>query len=91
MSSPDDIISEYKDVIEWINNRIKSDPVGTSKIISSYIDFISFAFDKPYKDIHDLAYLTEYDSLNEEEIKILELYFSLLQKRLQKEHQSSSF
>jgi hypothetical protein len=91
MSSSEDIISEYRDVIEWIQNRIKSDPVGTSKIIKSYIDFISFAFDRPYKYIYELANLTEYDSLDEEEIKILELYFSLLQKRLEKEHQSSSF
>jgi hypothetical protein len=91
MSSPDEIISEYKDVIGWINNALKSDPIRTSKLISSYIDFISFAFDRSYKDIHDLAYLTEFDSLNEEEVKILELYFSLLQKRLQREHQSSPF
>ena len=88
MSSPNEITSEYKDVIGWINNAIKSDPVGTSKLISSYIDFISFAFDKPYKVIYDLAYLTEFDSLNEEEVKILELYFSLLQKRLQRQDQS---
>ena len=88
MSSPNEITSEYKDVISWINNGIKSDPVGTSKLISSYIDFISFAFDKPYKVIYDLAYLTEFDSLNEEEIKILEIYYALLQKRLQKHHHS---
>ena len=91
MSSLNEITSEYSDVIGWIKNGIKSDPVGTSKIISSYINFISYAFDKPYEDIYDLAYLTEFDSLNEEEIKILEIYYALLQKRLQKHHQSLTF
>ena len=88
MSSSNEITSEYSDVIGWIKNGIKSDPVGTSKIIRSYIDFISYAFDKPYDDIYDLAYLTEFDSLNEEEIKILEIYYALLQKHLQKHRQS---
>ena len=91
MSSLNEITSEYSDVIGWIKNGIKSDPVGTSKIIRSYIDFISYAFDKPYDDIYTLAYLTEFDTLNEEEIKILEIYYALLQKRLQKHHHSLTY
>ena len=91
MSSLNEITIEYRDVIGWIKNSIKSDPAGTSKIISSYINFISYAFDKPYEDIYDLVYLNEFDPLNEEEIKILEIYYALLQKRLQRHQQSLPF
>jgi RNase H-fold protein (predicted Holliday junction resolvase) len=84
MAYNDVILSEYKDVIVRLKENMESDPAGTAKIISSYINLITYAFDKPYQVIDELVQSTEYDSLNEEEIKILELYFALLQKRMMK-------
>jgi hypothetical protein len=84
MSTSDEITSEYKDVIGWLRKNMESNPAGTAKIISSYINVITYAFDKPYQVIDELVNRTEFDSLNKEEIKILELYYSLLQKRLKR-------
>jgi hypothetical protein len=84
MAYYDVILSEYKDVIVRLKENMESDPAGTAKIISSYINLITYAFDKPYQVIDELVQSTDYDSLNEEEIKILELYFALLQKRIMK-------
>jgi hypothetical protein len=84
MAYYDVILSEYKDVIVRLKENMESDPAGTAKIIGSYINLITYAFDKPYQVIDELVQSTEYDSLNEEEIKILELYFALLQKRMMK-------
>jgi hypothetical protein len=84
MSSPDEVASEYKEVIDWLKIKMQSEPERTSKLIGSYIKLITYAFDKPPKEIDDLINRTDFNYLNEEETKILKFYFGLLQKRLRK-------
>jgi hypothetical protein len=84
MPSADDISSEFKNVIDWLNKNLESDPAKTSSLIASYIKVITYAFDKPYQAVDDLVHQTEFTSLNAEEIKILKFYFGLLQKRMKK-------
>lgn len=72
--------TRYKDVIHWLENKAITEPVAAEQIVHHNIELVSAAFNKPHAYVHNLLNRDDFSTINPEEHKIVNFYFSTLRK-----------